>query len=211
MVDYVCIVYVQGMPSIQSDLFLKWICEYTKKYPWRFVYFENTDSYFTFSENRDRCTNALYIQPSISEWRSNASSGGSGIKMHTVRFERQRILPEEGGWFDVFAGIWDSKASFNTRLMAKWESKFKELYESKQLVLFLVSPPGAGKTFEMEEMKASTKGRVIHRIDCSDDELVERALSSLLDEYFPADGAPSLLIADEVRWLTVFARNAHCS
>ena len=38
-----------------GDLFLKWCCEYTERCPWRFIYFEGTDSTWNFIENRDRC------------------------------------------------------------------------------------------------------------------------------------------------------------
>src|SRR5690606_25607104 len=36
-----------------------WICEYTRQYCWRFVYFEGLDTRHNYSENRDRCNYEL--------------------------------------------------------------------------------------------------------------------------------------------------------
>jgi len=47
-------VYVTGLDDI-DDALLKWLAEYTKAHPWRFVYLENTQTSWNFSENRDRC------------------------------------------------------------------------------------------------------------------------------------------------------------
>ncbi len=48
------IVYVMGLEKIDDSL-LKWLAEYTKEHPWRFVFLENTQTSWNFSENRDRC------------------------------------------------------------------------------------------------------------------------------------------------------------
>jgi hypothetical protein len=48
------IVYVMGLDKIDDSL-LKWLAEYTKDHPWRFVFLEDTQTSWNFSENRDRC------------------------------------------------------------------------------------------------------------------------------------------------------------
>ncbi len=41
--------------DVIDDALLKWLAEYTRAHPWRFVYLENTQTSWNFSENRDRC------------------------------------------------------------------------------------------------------------------------------------------------------------
>jgi hypothetical protein len=78
------IVYVTGLDKI-DDALLKWLAEYTKEHPWRFVYLENTQTSWNFSENRDRCVQDFapppierdlaykddLSQPSVSQLRPN--------------------------------------------------------------------------------------------------------------------------------------------
>ncbi len=52
--DFVWLVYVTGLREIEDSL-LKWLAEYTRAHPWRFVYLENCQTSWNFSENRDRC------------------------------------------------------------------------------------------------------------------------------------------------------------
>jgi hypothetical protein len=47
-------VYVTGLSTVPDQL-LKWIAEFTKAHPWRFVFLEGCDTSWNFSENRDRC------------------------------------------------------------------------------------------------------------------------------------------------------------
>ena len=51
---FTCVVYVQGLSRLEDSL-LKWVAEYTHHHPWRFVFFENIDASWNYSENRDRC------------------------------------------------------------------------------------------------------------------------------------------------------------
>ena len=51
---FTCVVYVKGLNRI-DDCLLKWLAEYTLAHPWRFVYLENVDLSWNYSENRDRC------------------------------------------------------------------------------------------------------------------------------------------------------------
>jgi replication-associated recombination protein RarA len=71
----------------------------------------------------------------------------------------------------------------------------------------LVSPPGAGKTHLAEELIDANANRHCRRIDCSSDELVERALDSILEESFPVQGDMSLLVADEFHMLSKSHKN----
>lgn len=71
-------------------------------------------------------------------------------------------------------------------------------FQKEQCVLFIVSPPGAGKTYLLEQQIMPTQSRLgvtCIRIDCSNDELVERAMESVLLEKFPREGQKSLLVA----------------
>lgn len=52
--EFTWLVWVRGLPTV-SDQLLKWIAEYTKHHPWRFVYLEDCDTSWNFGENRDRC------------------------------------------------------------------------------------------------------------------------------------------------------------
>lgn len=52
--EFTWLVWVRGLPTINDQL-LKWIAEYTKHHPWRFVYIEDCDTSWNFGENRDRC------------------------------------------------------------------------------------------------------------------------------------------------------------
>jgi hypothetical protein len=51
-------------------------------------------------------------------------------------------------------------------------------------------------------MTAMSTTHRCRRIDCSNDELVERAIKSVLQEKFPQDGKKSLLVADEFHMLS---------
>jgi hypothetical protein len=78
----VCVVYVIGMKSIE-DLLLKWCAEYTEKIPWRFFFFENTETKHNFSENRDRCNTSQYIPPILEE----IERGGTAQNLRVLRTE----------------------------------------------------------------------------------------------------------------------------
>lgn len=52
--SYCCFTYVKGLKKL-DDILLKWLAEYTRLHPWRFVYLEGVDTSFNFPENRDRC------------------------------------------------------------------------------------------------------------------------------------------------------------
>ncbi len=97
-----------------------------------------------------------------------------------------------------------------------WINKIEEDYNNcAQCIIHNISPPGAGKTYLWNKILkiearyldacAETLTKIISkechavRVDCSNDELVERSRASILSERFPIEGKPSLLIADEFR------------
>jgi len=75
-----------------------------------------------------------------------------------------------------------------------------------QMVVLLISPPGAGKTYFMKtgvRAAAEELELKVSRIDCSNDELVERALVSVLEEQFPTGSIQEgILIADEFHMMS---------
>ncbi len=96
-----------------------------------------------------------------------------------------------------------------------WATKFMHtVQENDQCLLLLVSPPGAGKCISSRSLISVGKthlaqcimeinsNRHCRRFDCSSDELVERALDSILEENFPIQGDKSLLVADEFHMLS---------
>ena len=60
--------------------------QYTQRCPWRFIFFENTDSSHNFSENRDRCNDTLYLYPILDEWLSNQQQASTEI--YTVAYRQ---------------------------------------------------------------------------------------------------------------------------
>ncbi len=71
--------------------------------------------------------------------------------------------------------------------MPDWERDIKGNYETySECVIFVESPPGAGKTHLMEQILAREMiKRTCVRVDCSNDELVERAMEAVLSSHFP--------------------------
>lgn len=184
-----CFVYVHGLPIIKDQL-LKWCCEYTAKYPWRFIYFENTDISFNFSENRDRCDFTFYQQ------LNETNSENTEVNYRQVKsFE------------DVLK---DPIENIKPRAHHKWEKKLEEnLKEAENCggcVILLISPPGAGKTWRLEKEieKKQKEGYYCpdKPIDCSNDEFVKRSLYSILNEMFPEQGKKSFVCFDEYHMLS---------
>ena len=105
-----------------------------------------------------------------------------------------------------------------SKALPKWEDHFQDFYwKASQCVILLISPPGkhpeyiplhiggAGKTWLLTKEiipHETSHFRKCERIDCSNDELVERALDSILHEKFSDEGTPSLLVADEYHMLS---------
>ncbi len=126
-------------------------------------------------------------------------------------------------------------ASCQVRSLAvpNWEEEFEKLYQQDEnRIIFLVSPPGAGKqkNWFLSNLEAiglvnadkdphgfllsgkthllenriikNEKDKRCQMLDCSNDELVERAMESFLTEAFPDERKKSLLVADEFHMLS---------
>eukprot|EP00049_Salpingoeca_infusionum_P027522 m.32921 g.32921 ORF g.32921 m.32921 type:complete len:3451 (-) comp9563_c0_seq1:176-10528(-) len=178
--DACTMVYVRGLHAA-SDTFLKWICEYTEQFPWRFVYFENLDVRYHFPEIRDR----LSVSP----------------KTHAV--QEIKVWDREY----PYAGQAMQDEVTQEPYQPEWQEAIEELTsKSKQFVLLVTSPPGVGKTHFLSShvkfLKQSSKGVNwnFHRFDCSDDALVSLGVSEKLDQDFPVSDN-SLLVADEFHLL----------
>jgi hypothetical protein len=171
---------------------MKWCCEYTRRCPWRFIYFENTDSTFNFPENRDRCNYSLYDGAPVEREKKRVSYGVSG-----------------SGELAALLSHFGEKKTWVTEPHAidNWVNEIKKKFsEANQCIILHVSPPGAGKSHLWEKVMANERKNKRHavQVDCSNDELVERSMASILSERFPQEGEPSLLIADEFHMLSSF-------
>jgi len=200
-------VYVQGLPSI-GDLFLKWCCEYTERCPWRFIYFEGTDSTWNFIENRDRCIYKLFTSPLELQRKAQQTTRvfytgtreAGASKRRWPELIHMHFPPRSGA--EPFFG---EGGVVETRYVGEWESQLEAIKDQQELLLLLVSPPGAGKTHLVETTimaQAEHHGRRTQRIDCSNDELVELSLTYILNRKFPGE-TKSLLVADEFHMLDV--------
>ncbi len=89
-----------------------------------------------------------------------------------------------------------------------WVEKVESHYydNNDQCVVLLIAPPGTGKTHHVKAMYAAESRKKVW-LDCSNDELVERAMSAILSERFPSEGENSLLVADEYHMLTEEHKN----
>jgi len=88
-----------------------------------------------------------------------------------------------------------------------WEGAIRgKIQRGGQMVVLLISPPGAGKTYFMKTGVRAAADELelkVSRIDCSNDELVERALVSVLEEEFPTGSIQEgILIADEFHMMS---------
>ncbi len=90
------IVYVTGLETI-DDALLKWLAEYTKEHPWRFVYLENTQTSWNFSENRDRCVQDFAPPPLERDLAYTADLTLPGVTQlrpsHVQPYPRVRNMP----------------------------------------------------------------------------------------------------------------------
>jgi len=124
---YTWIVYVTGLDSI-DDALLKWLAEYTKLHPWRFVYLENTQTSWNFSENRDRCC-YLVAPPTIeSKIETVEDLLSEDVRVlrphHRQPYDRLKVAIEDSGVSlrDARdAPTWDSLSSFCSTFFAKSE------------------------------------------------------------------------------------------
>jgi hypothetical protein len=191
--EWTTIVYVQGLALIE-DIILKWCCEYTERCPWRFIYFENTNSAFNFAENRDRCNYMYYERPSLNEMCNRETE----IGVQEINFHSKQLLSLEDA-VEHLCG----KELLETETDVEWVEKLRTAFDKyKTFVFFIFGPPGAGKTFMLERIINEKQGE-LHavRIDCSNDDLLEVSMEDVLQQKFPKQ-KKSLLVADEFHMLS---------
>ena len=183
------IVYVQHMKTA-SDLFLKWCCEYTRRWPWRFIYFQDLQIATNFPEIRDRCRfldSDLALPPARQLWlRPN--------EQVTLLCEQPRGEQPRG-----------EQPRGEQPSADRWEDTVLSIMQKERSVLLLTSSPGVGKTFLAAQVRRDLEERniLVVNFDCSDDRLVELGLTDLLDrEFFAAASSEACLIADEFHLLT---------
>ena len=113
------------------------------------------------------------------------SQSGSQSNIHTVEYtQKYPGMKCEELLLYTFENL--EKLTIESRFNSEWEKELLKHNEVKQAVIFVESPPGAGKTHLMEEImaKAQANGLISVRVDCSNDELVERAMESVLSGHF---------------------------
>eukprot|EP00656_Telonema_subtile_P055937 TRINITY_DN8825_c0_g1_i1.p1 TRINITY_DN8825_c0_g1~~TRINITY_DN8825_c0_g1_i1.p1 ORF type:complete len:1950 (-),score=403.34 TRINITY_DN8825_c0_g1_i1:127-5976(-) len=229
---FTCSVYIQGLPVV-SDALLKWCAEYTERCPWRFIFFENTDSTWNFSENRDRCNYKFYTRPSLESWKYQSDFLHEVYSVQYNSREAMRLPSDDkllvslngcvdaewaaliakyfhndSEWFELGqAGVAKTTDTLLVGIDKSWEIGIRQkIIQGGQMATLLISPPGAGKTYFMKTGVTAAAEELelnVSRIDCSNDELVERALISVLEEHFPTGSIQEgILIADEFHMMT---------
>jgi hypothetical protein len=205
---FIWLVYVSGLDVI-DDALLKWLAEYTKAHPWRFIYLENTQTCWNFSENRDRCVYDQAPPPVERGIRCEDDLKRPEVHLlrptHTQYYPRVSLLEKED---EIQNMDWDalsrSTRSFFSQEMdcpqqQDW-SKFFEIGEDDYretvvklmdhkdpCILLLCSPPGAGKSHFASELAERVAKNGLRRafIDGSDDRLVDMALAEILNVELP--------------------------
>jgi len=223
--SYCCFTYVQGLPKV-DDILLKWLAEYTRLHPWRFIFLENVDTSFNFPENRDRCNfrfappNPLYAVKTVEDLRS--TSIAEVRPSHTIPYpERLQPMPEDvqdpkrlfGFCAKNFApdtgpNVFASPPA-NSLLSADFREDLERvLFGADPCLVLLVSAPGAGKTHHMGALRGRLEGEMqfdIHEFDGSSDILVTTALAEVLQRTITtqsSQGSQKLLILDEYHMLS---------
>lgn len=180
------IVYVQHLKSA-SDIFLKWCCEYTRRWPWRFIYFQDMQIATNFPEIRDRCRfldQALALPPPRRVW------------LRPSEPVSQCNLAQPSDF---------NPSSADAESTRKWEDEVRDIMKKERSVLLLTSPPGVGKTFLAAQVRKDLEAQdvAVVNFDCSDDRLVELGLTDLLSrEFSPEAHGKACLVADEFHLLT---------
>ena len=172
---FIWMVYVTGLDHI-DDALLKWLAEYTKAHPWRFVYLEKTQTSWNFSENRDRCVYDHAPPPIERGIKSEDDLKRTEIKQlrptHLQPYPRvaahcEKLHKKEGQIMDM---DWTSLSNHTRNFFSNgmetanategvnwsacmqpgaddYREQVKKLMQGNEpCVLLLCSPPGAGKS-----------------------------------------------------------------
>ncbi|CAE8619805.1 unnamed protein product [Polarella glacialis] len=209
---FTCIVYVQGLRHVE-DALLKWLAEYTRHHPWRFIFFENVDASWNFSENRDRCNFAFAPEnPSkvILDLADLESERVSSIRPSHMA-DYQHVLPADKikdyrkllDWAKTELTADFLNQPQRSEKVSDFRTPLGEILRGGEAcVVLVVSPPGAGKTFFMDDMKAKEEGRrKVVQFDGSSDILVTHTIVELLNKDLGVHGEKVLLIIDEYHML----------
>lgn len=187
-------VIIEGMPVVHDHL-LKWCCEFTKRYPWRFIVFGQCEVLRNMPENRDRV-----------------------VDLNETFVDRPR--PLEVAFVPALREKYQTahhpRANLCTARLLDWPTEIRRFIRGEGgygRVVLLVSPPGAGKTMELrniefglsrEDSANNRKTRFVN-FDCSGDALVQQALVTLLDNALlgiELGTDPVVLVADEYHMLS---------
>ena len=225
-----CIVYVRGLDTI-DDRLLKWLAEYTKAHPWRFIFLENTQTSWNFSENRDRCVFDHAPTPVERHLRDEADLRSPSVAVlrpaHMQTYPRLQEYLDRKEISDVdlaamkptdlstmllefFYGEkkqdWSLDRKTATKVVEDYRKRIQDIVEENApCVLLLCSPPGAGKSHFANDIADSVHKKYNRQkvvIDGSDDRLVETALAEILENALPDQGQSRFLILDEFHMLS---------
>ncbi|CUG03166.1 Hypothetical protein, putative [Bodo saltans] len=176
--------------QFMSDTLLKWLCEYTFRYPWRFFILVGCDTTQNLPENRDRVTNFL-------PQKHQRSCITHSIEKHYQSWvAHEKFIPtgEKG----------------QTERSCSWSQEVEDILRnansSSRVLVHLISPPGAGKSTLMDKLGIDNALGLFVKFDCSDDRLVEEALQTLLNMSLArvvsaTNNANIVLVADEYHFL----------
>ena len=208
---YCCVVYIRPALGRRGyridDTLLKWLAEYTRMHPWRFVYFENADLTWNYSENRDRVCFDLAADPASRVVRKEADlvHVRDSKRSHAVTHPRGTsglVLESEDAFEKWYQNLPDKCSAAKSTEIRDFEAQFDRL-GTETCVIMLESPPGAGKTYSVEkhlEKLRNTRQMRCERMDGSDDQLVTKALQRILSDKVPAHGE-AVLVVDEYHML----------
>ncbi|CUG88813.1 Hypothetical protein, putative [Bodo saltans] len=202
-------VAVTGMKTV-PDRLLKWCCEHTKKYPWRFILFLGASANKNAPENRDRVVTLKETFPSRTVYQKREfddkdnqlflSAHGTPSAPETPLIESSSVAPKI--------------SSVKSTRRVDWVSEVEVFVNDQKTgggVILLVGPPGTGKTTELTNIQNTRRNATRERkdvkfvtFDCSDSAIVTEPLVTLLDNAslgIELGAATVIFVADEYHFL----------